>query len=122
MLEANGAGMRHALHLEMPWVLEGRQQRGKRPSRGDIARRRRIALQGRMRSLFIVLAAKRIERTLLPPQILRRRPRGVGFQCPMHPLYRDGRADRRSATVPSRVELESMDLDLEGDPSACGEP
>ena len=59
VLEANGAGMRDTLHLEMPRVFERRQHGGKRTRRGGIARRRGIALQGCMWSLFIVLAPKR---------------------------------------------------------------
>lgn len=72
VLEANGADMRDALHPEVPWVFEWRQHGGKRTRRGGIARRRWVVLQGRMGSLVIVLAAKRVERALLPRQIQRR--------------------------------------------------
>ena len=78
VLEANGAG--DALHLEVPRVFEWRQHGGKRTRRGGMARRRGVALQGRMGSLFIVLAAKRVEGALLPRQIQRRGPRGLRFQ------------------------------------------
>src|SRR5882762_1934692 len=86
--ESERAGVRDALHEEVPGILDGRQSGIVRAGRRLIARRGRRPAQVFVRPLLIVLSAKPIEGPLLRDQRRARGTNGLGLERFVHALVR----------------------------------
>ena len=86
LLEADGAGVGHALDDQVPGILDRRQGTGVRARSGAVARRRGLIMQGLVGPLVAVEVAKGIEGPLLGAEGRAGRANGLALQGLVHAL------------------------------------
>ena len=88
LLEADGAGVGHALDDEVPGVLDRWQGAGVLARGWSVARRRGVIVQGLMGPLVVVEVAKGIEGPLLGDEGRAGGANGLALQGLVHALVR----------------------------------